>query len=650
MFWAKIWFFVVAICAAVALTIALILPRPATREAQRDEVRHVTDACVVANILLSDSAYDRISFTTDFSRMEGVDKALDAARGAADITGEINKTADQAGDQLYKELEQINQKRKEDKQDPITPPGFALLIDARGRVAGRVGPKVDRTRYGDSMGNYPLVQDALHGYQRDDLWLLERGLYLVSAGPVIARSANGDSYVGAVVLGYSVDQDFAAELAKNLKFNIAFYAGEESKASSSGEQIHKDVIAEFGRQRAGAMAGDRSADCASTKPFEVKTGDHTFLARIARLPGEAGAENGAFYAVFAERPKAIGFMGTFKALKKEDLAFGNFPWIPLGIAFLVIAAGGLVLMIFEHDRPLRKLVDDAVALAKGERPRLQEEAHRGKYGSIARSVNIQLDKQEREAKAAKKDLDNLLGPADQALAAGAPVTSLPPMGPGPLGAEPFRPPPPSEFRFNPSPPPAPPPPAADPFDLDLPPPPGKEPPPRPMAAAVNTRMPPPPITLPPGTKAPPPRPPAPPPPPPLPARPATPPAPAAPARLDDDILADDDLEAVPTVPADIPLRRAGDFDAPTVVADPSQELLAAAGGDDDKVFRRVFDEFITMKKKCGEPTASLTFDKFRTKLEKNRAELIAKHGCKQVRFQVYIKDGKAALKATPVKG
>ena len=32
----------------------------------------------------------------------------------------------------------------------------------------------------------------------------------------------------------------------------------------------------------------------------------------------------------------------------------------------------------------------------------------------------------------------------------------------------------------------------------------------------------------------------------------------------------------------------------------------------------------------------------------NRDQLISRFGCKGVKFQVYVKDGKAALKATPV--
>jgi len=59
---------------------------------------------------------------------------------------------------------------------------------------------------------------------------------------------------------------------------------------------------------------------------------------------------------------------------------------------------------------------------------------------------------------------------------------------------------------------------------------------------------------------------------------------------------------------------------------------------------------VALKKRCGENIDSLTFEKFSRKLRKNRDALISKHDCKSVKFQVYIKDGKAALKASPVKG
>ena len=69
----------------------------------------------------------------------------------------------------------------------------------------------------------------------------------------------------------------------------------------------------------------------------------------------------------------------------------------------------------------------------------------------------------------------------------------------------------------------------------------------------------------------------------------------------------------------------------------------------DPYFKQVFDQFVAVKKSCNEPTTGLTYEKFSEKLIKNRDDLKAKTGCREVRFTVYVKEGKAALKATPVK-
>ena len=47
-------------------------------------------------------------------------------------------------------------------------PDFAMLIDKRGRVVARV--RLDENDFGDYAAGRPLVDDALAGYLRDDLW------------------------------------------------------------------------------------------------------------------------------------------------------------------------------------------------------------------------------------------------------------------------------------------------------------------------------------------------------------------------------------------------------------------------------------------------------------------------------------------------
>jgi hypothetical protein len=63
----------------------------------------------------------------------------------------------------------------------------------------------------------------------------------------------------------------------------------------------------------------------------------------------------------------------------------------------------------------------------------------------------------------------------------------------------------------------------------------------------------------------------------------------------------------------------------------------------------VYQEFLRLRVDCGESVEGLTWDRFRDKLRKNRDALALKYACRTVRFQVYTKDAKAALKATPVR-
>jgi len=93
---------------------------------------------------------------------------------------------------------------------------------------------------------------------------------------------------------------------------------------------------------------------------------------------------------------------------------------------------------------------------------------------------------------------------------------------------------------------------------------------------------------------------------------------------------------VGSVPADLMARATGE-DAPVVDVDDTAHWLA------------VYEDFVRTKKQCGEPTDGLTYERFAQTLEKNRAALLQKHGCKRVKFSVYVKEGRASLKATPVK-
>jgi hypothetical protein len=83
---------------------------------------------------------------------------------------------------------------------------------------------------------------------------------------------------------------------------------------------------------------------------------------------------------------------------------------------------------------------------------------------------------------------------------------------------------------------------------------------------------------------------------------------------------------------------------------PTSNPIGLAGLSAEEIhFQDVYREFCLTRERCGEPADNLTFEKFAAKLRKNKEALVQKYACKSVRFQVYVKEGKAALKATPVK-
>ncbi len=75
----------------------------------------------------------------------------------------------------------------------------------------------------------------------------------------------------------------------------------------------------------------------------------------------------------------------------------------------------------------------------------------------------------------------------------------------------------------------------------------------------------------------------------------------------------------------------------------------SAPADDEAEWKQVFEQFVATKQQCGESTDGVTYDKFRKTLVKNQLALSSEHGAASVKFSVYVKDGKAALKANPVR-
>jgi hypothetical protein len=79
------------------------------------------------------------------------------------------------------------------------------------------------------------------------------------------------------------------------------------------------------------------------------------------------------------------------------------------------------------------------------------------------------------------------------------------------------------------------------------------------------------------------------------------------------------------------------------------DASAPAVQGEETHYREVFDQFVATQKECGASVNGLTFDKFVRKLHAAREQVLKRHDAASVRFTVYVREGRAALKASPVK-
>src|SRR6478609_7226812 len=99
--------------------------------------------------------------------------------------------------------------------------GDALFaVDRDGRMVGQVG--YDAAANEDfELGGYAAVNDALHGYLRDDTWIWGGRIYRVVALRL-------------------VDAKFAQELARRTRANVAFFSAGQRVASAAGSEGFED--------------------------------------------------------------------------------------------------------------------------------------------------------------------------------------------------------------------------------------------------------------------------------------------------------------------------------------------------------------------------------------------------------------------------
>jgi len=546
----------------------------------------------------------------------GVTKALKAVVGK-----EPKDFPASAKDDAKKALTGFNEKLPPEYKHDVL-----FVVDRDGRVVAHLGYDREQAQAPElELGGYAAVFDALHGFLRDDNWVLGGKLARVVTRPVEAEL--GQPPLGAIVGIKWADAGFAKDISARTRTNLAFFVNGANVGQASQEGFDDKVFTQL-------TADDlkfEAADKVFSEVHPLTGGTSSLIA--ARIPGDAWELGGAF-AVIRSRTTIPGPLSFISGADDKDKAAVK-TW--LVVLTVVVGAGlGFLFSFLEHSRPLKEVRAQAERLKKGEIDYLQLPRFRGEYRAFAQDINAGIERVVEKGGGANRkpaDLESILGPvpAQPNMSAFSFPLSGPTLAPGmqaPVvpGAAPPKP---------------------------FVPPGGAPPPPTPAAGAppVPAAGPPAPLAPPPsGPAISPPKPLA----PPSAPKPLAPPAPLAPKPQGSSpsLAQSQGAPAFGSISAQIPaFEDDGPEDERTMIAKPSEDVLAATSGDGGEAsdWLSVYDDYVRTKKQCSESTDGLTFEKFQVTLKKNRDALMQRHGVKRVKFSVYVKEGKASLKATPVR-
>lgn len=632
----RIWYVILGILLAAAYYIvALAVGQYNRRNQSAMEETLKADTQVVSYALQVD-ARRRLDALLLAAVDPSVAKAIKGANGKDQIPAQSREDGARA-------LRSFN-----DKLPPEYKNDILFVTDREGRLVAQIGYDAVNGFVEFELGGYPAVFDALHGFLRDDTWVWGGKIARVVTRPV--EDEVGQPPQGAIIALRWVDNTFAKEIGKRTRTNIAFFAlGTRVASAATTDGFEESSLEALGTDLKSVAddKGFKDSGRTDVRPLENDKGGVLY----SRLPGDAWELNGGFAVA---RPKVsigspTGFIQGADDTDKKNVKL----WLVAVIALGAIAFGFLFSFL-EHSVPLREMRAQAEKLKKGELDVLSLPRFRGGFRPIATDLNAGIQRVvEKGGGTARKpaDLESILGPvpAQPNMSAfsfplpdgSAPpqqVPQVPPGGFAPPSAANNNPPPPGARFGGPPPPPSRP-------NVNAPP------------AAAPPAGPPPPVNRPPGA-----------PPPPASTPQFTPPdrtmsmqsasPPTGGYPGSSTVAATPNAVKLPTVPAPFPPGKKGvgkDEEEQTMVAQPSADLISAASGEHKAVadpaaeWQQVYEEFIRTKRECGEPTEGLTFEKFQQTLKKNRDALMQRHGCKRVKFSVYVKEGRASLKATPVR-
>ena len=356
----RLWYLVLAVALGAALAGAFLNKSAASREAEFQLDEQLRRDHVEAELWLRLDARLRLDALATLAVEPEVRQTL---RSSSFRRGTPNAAVRK---RLSHKLNGLNEKLEEGKGDMV------FAVDAEGEVVATLNKN---NGSGQRLDKMPLVQDALRGFMRDDVWVYNGQVYRMAARPVF----DGGRYVGAIVHGMAIGDDLARRLGEKLP--------------------NATVVFFFGDKVVGAHTGGTS----SPTRGEIKSGLPDALAVIAESEGtididrrtraiaspiRGGAAHAQVGYMVGRKGSQVGLGSLFSNTYSEDVA--SLPWwAVIGIPLAMLGLG-LFLLYMEHDKAVGILRRASGALAKNELTGLPAGALRRHYRTIAENINTAL--------------------------------------------------------------------------------------------------------------------------------------------------------------------------------------------------------------------------------------------------------------------
>src|SRR5579859_1836119 len=167
----RVWYVLLGVAVAVALYVVYVAVGQFNRQTTLALKEGLASDSQTVEWALKIDARRRVDALLVGSLDGSLQQALVGANGTKD-----GKVPDKSKADAKKALTSINDSMPADWRDDVL-----FAVDRDGQVVAQMGYDVAAGNDDFELGGYPAVNDALHGWLRDDVWLLGSRVFVVVA-------------------------------------------------------------------------------------------------------------------------------------------------------------------------------------------------------------------------------------------------------------------------------------------------------------------------------------------------------------------------------------------------------------------------------------------------------------------------------------